>query len=328
MVDKPQITLKSLLSGIGLENVIETWRIRRIGGLSKRENLVVLLSDGTHLCTCMETVTKGIICRHFWRVMLYSNSAKFHISIIPARWYKDNITNLDCNFENSPVLSAIESANTLISSSAPSVSSLLTFQNLHHFQGVEHGGMMRQNNSQRNRFGVAFSTAKTAINIALEIKTDGELIRILKDFITAKREKQSEDGDADNNLEDQLEQDVTNIIVPLQQHLIKETTNPNVTKIRGAPSKKRLKNAMELSKKKVLTQEHLNDQGTRNQRKCLLCGKPGHYQKKCLNANREDQYRGIILFIWLWNHCIIPKHNFYYSIFLLLIITLIGMSTA
>lgn len=233
---------------------------------------------------------------------------------------------MDCNFENSPVLSAIESANTLISS-APSVSSLLTFQSLHHFQGVEHNEVMHQNNSQRNRFGVAFSTVKTVINIALETKTDGGLIRILKDVITAKREKQPEDGDAGNNLEDQSEQDVTNIIVPLQQHLIKQTTNPNVTKIRGAPSKKRLKNAMELSKKKVLTQEHLNDQGIRNQRKCLLCGKPGHHQKKCLNANREDQYRGIILFIWLWNHCIIPKHNFY-SIFLLLIITLIGTSTA
>jgi hypothetical protein len=65
LVDEPQVTLQSLLSGIELGNIIETWRIRRIGGLSQRENLVALLSDGTHLCTCMETVTKGIICRHF-----------------------------------------------------------------------------------------------------------------------------------------------------------------------------------------------------------------------------------------------------------------------
>ena len=41
--------------------------------------------------------------------MLYSNLAKFHISIIPVRWYKDSIlTNLDINLKNSPILTAIE----------------------------------------------------------------------------------------------------------------------------------------------------------------------------------------------------------------------------
>jgi len=302
VVDEPQVTLQSLLNGTQPENIIEIWRIRCIGGLSKHENLVVLLADGTHLCTCMETITKGIICRHFWRVMLYSNSAKFHISIIPARWYKDYITNLDCNFENSPILSAIESANTLI----PSASSL-TFQNLHHFQGIEYNEITCQNNSQQNRFGVAFSTAKTAVNIALETKTDGELIRLLKDFIAAKYEKQPESSDTNNNLEGSLEQDASDVIVPLQQNLIDQITNPNVTKICEAPTKKRLKSAMEFSKRKVpvLMQENLNkpnNQGERSQRKCLLCGKPGHYQKKCPSAKEGDQYRGIILFIQMWNY--------------------------
>ncbi|PKY17338.1 hypothetical protein RhiirB3_467899 [Rhizophagus irregularis] len=302
LVDEPQVTLQSLLSGIELGNIIETWRIRRIGGLSQRENLVALLSDGTHLCTCMETVTKGIICRHFWRVMLYSSSAKFHISMIPARWYKDNITNLDCSFENSPVLSAIEPVDTS-TSSVPPPQNNFTLQSLRYFQGVEHiqpNEIMRQNNSKRNRFGVAFSTAKTAINVALETKTDEELIKILKDFIAAKHEIQSERNDHTNNnlevnnyTEDQSRQDTSNIIIPLQQHLIGQITNPNVTKIRGAPSKKRLKSAMELSKKRVPMQETLNDlnyQVAKSQHKCLLCGKPGHYQKKCPNA-RDRKYR-------------------------------------
>src|SRR5437763_14185640 len=59
----------------------------------------------------METSTKGIICRHFWHVMLYSNEAKFHISIIPIRWYRDDILlKFDNIVENSPVLIAIESS--------------------------------------------------------------------------------------------------------------------------------------------------------------------------------------------------------------------------
>jgi hypothetical protein len=53
-----------------MSSIIEVWIIRRVGGISHNKNLVAILADGTHICTCMETITKGIICRHFWRVML------------------------------------------------------------------------------------------------------------------------------------------------------------------------------------------------------------------------------------------------------------------
>ncbi|PKK34596.1 hypothetical protein RhiirC2_805684, partial [Rhizophagus irregularis] len=71
-------------------------------------------------------------------------------------------------------------------------------------------------------------------------------------------------GDDANNILDYtadqpLGQDVSNEIIPLQQHLIEQVTNPNVIKIREAPLKKRLKSAIELSKKKVLMQENLNE---------------------------------------------------------------------
>ena len=81
-----------------------------------------------------------------------------------------------------------------------------------------------------------------------------------------------------------------NNVVALQQHLIDQTTNPHVTKIRGAPCKKRIKSAIELSEKKnaireitsqANIQETNSEEASRSQRKCLLCGKPGHYQKKC-----------------------------------------------
>jgi len=144
---------------------------------------VVLLGDGTHLCTCLETITKGIICRHFWRVMLYSNSAKFHVSIIPIRWYKDSIlSNLDVNLKNSPILTAIEA-----SIDTP-YQVTCTFQNLHYIQGSNHDEVVQRSthSHQRNRFGIAFSTAKTAVNVALETNSNHELIQLLKDFIKAK----------------------------------------------------------------------------------------------------------------------------------------------
>ena len=42
--------------------------------------------------------------------MLYLNTAKFHISIIPIRWYKkDVLLKLDDILKDSPILLAIES---------------------------------------------------------------------------------------------------------------------------------------------------------------------------------------------------------------------------
>ena len=85
-------------------------------------------------------------------------------------------------------------------------------------------------------------------------------------------------------------------LVPLQEHLINQTTNPHVTRIRGAPCKRRMKNGIEMFKKirnpmnlmegnmGETNQTQESNQTGRQQRRCLLCGKPGHYQKKCPNG--------------------------------------------
>ncbi|CAG8618679.1 32173_t:CDS:2 [Gigaspora margarita] len=87
ITDELQATLKAILSNTDMLNIIEIWRVRRIGGLSRRDNLV----------------------------MLYSSIARFHISIIPIRWYKDDIiAKLDQVLKNSLSLSAIESSTDTI----------------------------------------------------------------------------------------------------------------------------------------------------------------------------------------------------------------------
>ena len=283
IADEPQVTLKAMLEGVDMEKLVETWKIRRVGGISHKSNLVALLSDRTHICTCMETVTKGIICRHFWRVMLYSNVAKFHISIIPIRWYKDEILmKLDDALENLPVLTAIESPTTPCKVQ-------FTLESLRGIQESGHKENFHKIIPQRNRFGIAFSTAKTAINVALETKSDNELVRLLKSFISSKKDSN------DNGLEENMAVESNengHEIVPLQQHLITQTTDPHVTRIRGALCKKRLKGAMEITKGKKVLHEVINEvnniqgveEGLKSQRRCLMCRIPGHYQKKCPNA--------------------------------------------
>jgi hypothetical protein len=66
--------------------VLEIWHIRATG-TSGIGHYVVLLNDGTHLCTCLLLMNKGLICRHFFCVVTYSQSATFHITLISPRWY-------------------------------------------------------------------------------------------------------------------------------------------------------------------------------------------------------------------------------------------------
>jgi len=71
--------------------------------------------------------------------------------------------------------------------------------------------------------------------------------------------------------------------------LIDQITNPHVTKIREAPCKKRIKGRMSKDKR-VMSEINNNIQkvgeeaSLKAQQKCLLCGIPGHYKKKCPNA--------------------------------------------
>ncbi|CAB5359713.1 unnamed protein product [Rhizophagus irregularis] len=203
--------------------------------------------------------------------------------IIPIRLYKDEILiKLDEALEKSPVLTAIEppTNNTTLPHEVN-----FTLQGLRHIQQSGYKENVQQIVPQRNRFGVAFSTAKTAINVALETKSDNELVQLLKDFISSKKNRNGGVRNNENNQDN-------NEIVPLQQCLIDEVTDPHVTKIRGAPCKKRIKSAIEISNNKRVMREitseiNNNVQNTnetsRQQRKCLSCGKAGHYQKKCPN---------------------------------------------
>jgi hypothetical protein len=61
VVDEPQTTLKALLIGTDTLKIIETWKICQVSGLFYIDNFVVLFDDGTYLCTCVETITKGTL---------------------------------------------------------------------------------------------------------------------------------------------------------------------------------------------------------------------------------------------------------------------------
>ena len=69
--DTRQILFRSLIKTIPLEAIIEVWHVRATGtkGIG---HYIILLEEGTHLCTCLLLINKGLVCCHFFRVGTYS----------------------------------------------------------------------------------------------------------------------------------------------------------------------------------------------------------------------------------------------------------------
>src|SRR5689334_22348952 len=66
---------------------------------------ILFLQDGSHICTCLMLINKGIICRHFIKILTKSTSAFFNISLIPSRWYNDQAAQLSADeIRTSPLI--------------------------------------------------------------------------------------------------------------------------------------------------------------------------------------------------------------------------------
>lgn len=91
LYNENQALLSDLLEDIELSSVEEVWDVNFIN--VSKHHFILVLSGGVHFCTCMLISTLGVICRHYWKVLLESTIAGFHIAIIPERWYNDNAVN-------------------------------------------------------------------------------------------------------------------------------------------------------------------------------------------------------------------------------------------
>ena len=58
---------------------------------------IPLCHDYSHVCTCLLLISEGLVCRHFFQVMLRTQNAKFAITLIKNRWYKKDINAQNIN---------------------------------------------------------------------------------------------------------------------------------------------------------------------------------------------------------------------------------------
>ncbi len=76
-------SLKSLTTYIDKTSIHEIWHIITIE--HNKEHFVIIYENANHLYICMSLITKELVCHHFFTVLLNSNKAMFHISLIPTR---------------------------------------------------------------------------------------------------------------------------------------------------------------------------------------------------------------------------------------------------
>ena len=267
--DVQQILFRSLIKPIPQDAIIEVWHVQATGTRGTG-HYVILLDEGTHLCTCLLLINKGLVCRHFFRVGTYSQYATFHISMIPSRWYLDiNIQSNDFS-QYSPIpVCGTRTENGV------EMEKSITFQHFFSFRVNSHVSNSAIK-STKAIYAELFGLSKKAIDCALKANMQHELVNLLKSFIYDTHNKNVQEIQ-----EIQETEAFTNI------------NNPAITKHKGRPPK-RLKSSVETLGKRVLkdsTKVNITDyviveEETNNTkgRKCGKCKQYGHYAKTCQNS--------------------------------------------
>ena len=79
-----------MLDSVSGESIKEIWRITPYMFTNSYQHIIIF-KDGTHLCTCLLLVSHGIICRHYFKLMVENSNALFHVLLMPTRWLQDDV---------------------------------------------------------------------------------------------------------------------------------------------------------------------------------------------------------------------------------------------
>ena len=75
--------LNDMVETVGRAQIMEVWKLVMSGGI--KSQYIILVADGSHICTCNLLITHGYPCRHFYKILRCSSQAKWHIGLIASR---------------------------------------------------------------------------------------------------------------------------------------------------------------------------------------------------------------------------------------------------
>jgi hypothetical protein len=165
----------------------EVWEVTGMG--TNHEIAVIAFFDnGHHLCSCRKLARQGILCVHFFAVLQRSHTPKFHIGLLPSRWYKDSALNEDLS--NCAVICAEGEIQDT------SASIFLTAIKQRWSNSIEQD--LQQQRSKVQKFGEVWGKSREASLLSIELN-DNQLNRFLTKLIAELREEKSKRAAANTN---------------------------------------------------------------------------------------------------------------------------------
>ncbi|GBC03781.1 hypothetical protein RclHR1_05310008 [Rhizophagus clarus] len=211
---------------------------------------VAVLKDGSHLCTCLYIISRGLVCRHFFRILRASNNAKFNMALIASRWYKDDISN------------NIEISNN---SSACNFSYIQQIRNT-----IRPQPNSKEHLSKRKRYGKIYGLARHVIQLAVD-NDDQEPTQWMEQYIkTMEQQLEQAQPNSSNTIIDKenTHPESNNSSIRVNNPLVNNHTKSRPTK------HTRIKSVVEVLKE--------NGQNKRARKQCQNCKEiSGHNSRSC-----------------------------------------------
>ncbi|GBC20424.2 protein FAR1-RELATED SEQUENCE 5-like [Rhizophagus irregularis DAOM 181602=DAOM 197198] len=199
-LDRPQTSLFSLFEEIELSDIIEIWELY---GLTKSyKHYIILLIDGGHLCTCLAIINCGLVCSHYFQVMMNSKVAKFNIGLIARRWYIEDIQDqyIQANLQDETV--------GIVTQFQQDDNNTALVTDLHIFKQLRIPDVFTNNIKQclqrKVKYAYGFGKMKKALNLALDLGCENEIIDMINKFINCKKNI-IKDANNDENNEENLQ---------------------------------------------------------------------------------------------------------------------------
>jgi hypothetical protein len=277
-----------LLNSVPKESVKEVWKIISYMIPNSYQH-VVILSDGTHLCTCLLLVSHGVICRHYFKLMIENSSALFHILLMPTRWLKDDAWNQIDLISNEPF---IGTSSKNLKSTNDNSSDLRIYPIPNHHNNIQEVEI-RHHTQKKVYYGRIMGHFKQALNYSLEDNDQENLDNIILTYIAEKELKQQNKTQSvkRKTLKDNNDQKlVSNELRMSDGHVynINDIEDPIKRQGKGRPSIKRLKTCNEQKGTDKVQKKNVYEGDNSGGRKCRLCHKAGHYAPKC--PNKENNH--------------------------------------
>ncbi|PKY50787.1 hypothetical protein RhiirA4_424013 [Rhizophagus irregularis] len=270
LFDCPQVQISLFLEDTSL--ILEIWKVVYLTS-QKTSHFVCLLNNGTFLCTCMINKTHGYPCRHFYHVMTLTSTARFHISLVNQRWYKDILQGTDISNKEFVAISSM-------TMSALKTHSLPTQFLNSNGSAIQVGASainteITKSISKKRKFGELWGLGRKVMVDVIENNNEDTYRELCEVFLSIQKKLQprivvdNSNGGVSNSNNNGESDNIMNI------------RNPVERRPKGRPkSNKRMKNTLELS-------------NTKTQYTCKLCKQKGHNSKTCKeklnNANKENE---------------------------------------